>query len=155
MDFKQFTEKLTPYVNKAREYWNKAALFAEEQIQTTPLFIKTQEEYDELITQKRVIIVAYDDKNEVAKEIRLLSTIWITKAFMDNAKLRFIDLGEVSDFVNGLALTSPLDMRIRYEWVETYHINTLDAIKKWWQSPQYIPVSQPSEETTIDPLAGK
>ncbi len=155
MDFKQFTEKLTPYVNKAREYWNKAALFAEEQIQTTPLFIRTQEEYDELITQKRVIIVAYDDKNEVAKEIRLLSTIWITKAFMDNAKLRFIDLGEVSDFVNGLALTSPLDMRIRYEWAETYHINTLDAIKKWWQSPQYIPVSQSSEEATIDPLAGK
>jgi hypothetical protein len=34
---------------------------------------------------------------------------------MDNAKIRFIDLSEVSDFVNGLALTSPLDMRIRYE----------------------------------------
>lgn len=155
MDFKQFTEKLTPYVDKAREYWNKAALFAEEQIQTTPLFIRTQEEYDELITQKRVIIIAYDDKNEVAKEIRLLSTIWITKAFMDNAKLRFIDLGEVSDFVNGLTLTSPLDMRIRYEWIETYHIDTLDAIKKWWQSPQYTQVSQSNEEATIDPLAGK
>jgi hypothetical protein len=155
MDFKQFTEKLTPYVNKAREYWNKAALFAEEQIQTTPLFIHTQAEYDDLIAQKRVIILAYDDKNEVAKEIRLFSTIWMTKSFMDNAKIRFIDLSEVSDFVNTLSLTSPLDMRVRYEWQETYHINTLDAIKKWWQSPQYAPVSQPSEESSVDPLAGK
>jgi hypothetical protein len=46
-------------------------------------------------------------------------------------------------------------MRIRYEWAETYHINTLDAIKKWWQSPQYTPVSPSTETPSVDPLAGK
>lgn len=104
MDWKKINETITPYVNKAKEYGQKAAKFAEEQIQTTPLFIKTQEEYDALILEKRVIIIGYDETHDTAKEIRLLSTVWLTRAFMDTAKLRFIILDNTSDFSRNIGI---------------------------------------------------
>lgn len=104
MDWKKITEKMNPYVNKAKEYGQKAAKFAEEQIQTTPLFIKTQEEYDALIVEKRVIIIGYTDTQDIAKEIRLLSTVWLTRAFMDTAKLRFILLDDTVDFARNIGI---------------------------------------------------
>jgi len=66
------------------------------------LFIKTQEDYDNLILNKRVIILAYDDKNAVAKDIQLLSTIWLTRAFVDVAKCRFLSVNEFPDLANTL-----------------------------------------------------
>lgn len=152
------TQKMTPYLNKAKEYWEKAAKFAENQIQTTPLFIKTQAEYDTLIVEKRVIIIAYDDTQDSAKEIRLLSTIWLTKAFIDTAKLRFVNLSESTDFAKSIGMEWPIDMRVRFEWLEVFHYTTLDDIKKWWQSPLYKkeePVTESKTDVSIDPLAGK
>lgn len=102
MDWKKITDTMIPYVNKAKEYGQKAAKFAEEQIQTTPLFIKTQEEYESLLVEKRIIIIGYDESQDIAKEIRLLSTVWITRAFMDTAKLRFIILDESAEFARNI-----------------------------------------------------
>jgi hypothetical protein len=159
MNWNKFTDTLTPYVNKAKEYGQKAAKFAEDQIQTTPLFIKTQVEYEDLLTEKRAIIVAYDEnQDDIAKEIRLLSTIWLTRAFMDAAKLRFISIHESAELVQNIGIVGPLDMRIRFEWVEVLHFTDLIAIKKWWQSPYYkkdeTEVASKNEEP-VDPLAGK
>lgn len=121
MDWKNITDKLNPYIAKmdpylktAREYGKKAAEFAEDQIQTTPLFVRSQAEYDAIITDKRVILIAYDETNPVGQEIRLLSPVWLTRAFMDTARLRYISLTESRDLAMSLGLTSPLDMRVRF-----------------------------------------
>ncbi len=78
MNWQNITDKLNPYITKmdpylksVKEYGHKAAEFAEEQIQTTPLFIRSQADYDSLITEKRVVIIAYDETDPVAQEIRL------------------------------------------------------------------------------------
>lgn len=102
MDWNKFTEKMTPYMNKAKEFGKKAAEFAEDQIQMTPIFIKTQADYDNLITEKRIIIVAYDEANLVSSEVRLLSSVWITRAFMDNAKIKFVSFTESLEFARNL-----------------------------------------------------
>ncbi len=122
MDWKKVTDKINPYIakmnpylNKAKEYGKKAADFAETQIQMTPLFIKTQAEYDALLLDKRVVIIAYDDTDSLAQDIRLFSSIWLTRAFMDTARLRFISLHESVDLAQSLGLAIPLDMRVRYE----------------------------------------
>ena len=121
MNWQNITDKLNPYITKmdpylksAKEYGYKAAEFAEEQIQTTPLFIRSQADYDSLITEKRVVIIAYDETDPVAQEIRLLSAVWLTRAFMDTASLRYISLTESRDLVTNLGLTSPIDMRVRF-----------------------------------------
>jgi hypothetical protein len=57
MDWKKITDTVAPYIDKAKEYGQKAATFTEEQIQMTPLFIKTKDGYEELITKKRVVII--------------------------------------------------------------------------------------------------
>ena len=122
MNWKNITDKLNPYIAKmdpyldrAKKYGKKAAEFTEEQIQMTPLFIKTQAEYDAIITEKRVILIAYDETDPVAQEIRLLSPVWLIRAFMDTARLRFISIIESAELSNNLGLSSPLDMRVRYE----------------------------------------
>lgn len=160
MDWKKITDTMTPYVTKAKEYGKKAAKFAENQIQATPLFIKTRWEYDDLITEKRVIIVGYDEtRDDITKEIHLLSTVWLTRAFMDTAKLRFITLSESAEFASQIEMVGPLDMRVRFEWEETLHLTDIIEIKKWWQSPLYKKQDPeddtPKKETPVDPLAGK
>ncbi len=122
MNWKNITDKLNPYIAKmdpylktAREYGQKAAEFAEDQIQTTPLFIRSQAEYNALIAEKRVILIAYDETAPVAQEIRLLSPVWLTRAYMDTASLRYLSLIESRDLAANLGLTNPLDMRVRYE----------------------------------------
>lgn len=159
MNWNKITDTLTPYVNKAKEYGQKAAKFAENQIQTTPLFIKTQAEYEDILTEKRVILIAYDETQEdISKEIRLLSTIWLTRAFMDTAKLRFIALCESAEFAQNIGMVGPLDMRIRFEGAETAHFTDITAIKKWWQSPYYKKEDTEDtikNESPVDPLAGK
>lgn len=122
MNWKNITDKLNPYIIKmdpylktAREYGQKATEFAEDQVQATPLFIRSQAEYDALITEKRAIIIAYDETDIVAQEIRILSPVWLTRAFMDTTRLRYISLIESRDLASNLGLTSPLDMRVRFE----------------------------------------
>jgi hypothetical protein len=157
MDWNTMTQKMTPYLNKAKEYWEKVAKFAENQIQTTPLFIKTQAEYESIIVEKRVVIIAYVDTTDVAKEIRLLSTVWLTKAFMDTAKLRFINLTESADFAHGIDIEWPIEMHVRYEWSETFRFTNIADIKKWWQAPSYKKeeTEPTSKNEVVDPLAGK
>lgn len=150
MNWKKITDTMTPYLSKAKEYWLKAAEFAENQIQTTPLFIKTQADYDALIAEKRVIIIAYDDTNEVAKDVQLYSTIWMTRAFFDVAKCRFLSINEFPDLANDAWLSGPIDMQVRFEWVETQRMTTIESIKKWWNSPIYIKNSEQAASVTTD-----
>jgi hypothetical protein len=122
MDWKKLTDtmipyiaKMDPYLDKAKEYGKKATVFAEEQIQSTPLFIRSQAEYDAILAEKRVIVIAYDEADPIAQDIRILSPIWLTRAFMDTARLRYISTTESSDLIHNIGLNSPLDMRVRYE----------------------------------------
>ncbi len=98
MDWNKITETLNPYFNKAKEYGKKVVKFTENQIQTTPLFIKNQADYENLLVEKRVVIIAYDNTGDIAKEIQLLSSVWLTKAFMDTTKLRFISITDSLEF---------------------------------------------------------
>lgn len=158
MDWKKLTDTVTPYIAKmdpyidtAKQYGQKAAKFAEGQIQLTPLFIRNQTEYDTLIAEKRVIIIAYDATQNIAQDIRLLSSLWLTRAFMDTARLRFISLTESADLAHTLDLDSPIDMRVRYEWEETLHLTEIADIKQWWQIPNYKKI-EPKDPQPIDPL---
>lgn len=161
MNWQNITDKLNPYIAKmdpyldlAKKYGKKAAEFTEEQIQATPLFVRSQTEYDTLITEKRVVIIAYDETDPVAQEIRLLSPIWLTRAFMDTARLRYISLTESRDLAMSLGLTSPIDMRVRFAGEETVHLADISGIKSWWQNPVYTKI-EPKDQPIIDPLAGK
>lgn len=68
-----------------------------------------------LIAEKRIVLIAYDETDVVAQEIRLLSPVWLTRAFMDTARLRYISLIESHDLAANLGLTRPLDMRVIYQ----------------------------------------
>jgi hypothetical protein len=146
-----YMDKAKPYINTAKEYGQKAVVFAEDQLQTTPLFIKNQAEYDDLLIAKRTIILAYDEADVSAEQIRAYSPIWITRAFMDNATLRFISFSECHDLASSLGFTWPLDMRVRLDGTETLSLQTIGDIIAWWQSPIYKK-SETTWSIPMDPL---
>jgi hypothetical protein len=149
-----YIEKATPYINTAKQYGKKAVVFAEDQLQTTPLFVKNQAEYDDLLIAKRTIILAYDENHTSAEQIRTYSPVWITRAFMDNAILRFISLSECHDLANSLGFSWPTDMRVRLDGSETLSLQTIDDIIKWWQSPIYKK-SETAGSVPMDPLSNQ
>ncbi len=160
MDWKKLISPLTPYIDKlnpymgtVREYGQKAVEFVEDQLQSTPLFIKTQLEYDEIFATKRLILIAYDPTHLVAQDVRLLSSVWMTRAFMDNATLRFIDLIESAEFARNIWLIWPIDMRVRYMGDDSVHLTEIADIKTWWQSPIYQKQNQIISDAPVDPLA--
>ncbi len=160
MDWNKITNTLNPYLTKAKEFGKKAAEFTENQIQTTPIFIKTQAEYDALINEKRVILISYDETHAVANDIRLFSTMWITRAFVDNAKIKFISLTQSRDLVSNLWLVDSIDMRVFFEWNQIHQITEINKIKDWWKNPIYkmeesSVQSESTETAPIDPLSGK
>lgn len=158
MDWKKITDSVTPYINKAKEYGKKVAVFTENQIQTTPIFIKTQLEIDEVLMAKRAVILAYEDTGSIADEIRVLSSVWFMKAFVDVSKLRMINITEFPDLARTNNFVWPIDMRVQFEWEQTYRFNTIDDVKKWWKSPCYKKAEIKDEvknETPEDPLKGK
>lgn len=147
-----YIEKASPYINTAKEYSKKAVVFAEGQLQTTPLFIKNQAEYDDLLITKRTIILAYDETDTSAEKIRKYSPVWMTRAFMDNATLRFISLSECHDLASSLGLIGPLDMRVRLDGTETVSLQTIDAIIQWWKSPVYKNAEANVTVAPVDPI---
>jgi len=130
-------KKLDPYVDKAKDAGFKALDFTQKQLQNTPLVLKNQGELDTLRTSKRAILIAYDESDELAREVLLRSPVWSTWAWSDAAELRFVEVGSTPDIVRSLSITTPLDMRVWYIGQETFHATEIEDIKKWWKTRCY------------------
>ncbi len=180
MDWKSLTSKLDPYIEKMDPYLEKAkdagykALdFTQRQLQNTPIVLKNMEEYRLLLTSKRFILIAYDEKNPLSREIVLRSPVWSAQAWSDAAEIRFVEISKAPDIITHLGITNPVDMHIWYLGEETAHITDVESIKSWWKDRSYdgtvstsaniAPSKTPDVShtdsalpgDTIDPLAGK
>lgn len=107
-------EKATPYIKKAEELGVKTLDFTGEQLAKTPLFIKSEDEWNEHITQKRAIVVAYDESDKQVTEMLYLFPLWGTKAWMDAASLKFLSWKEASSLAKTLQITGPIEMRVYF-----------------------------------------
>jgi hypothetical protein len=104
MDFKSFKESVATqskiFALSAKNFGKKTLVFTGKQLSTTPLFIETNDEYDAFLTEKRSIVVAYDDKQEnIAEEMVLLMPLWSTQAFVDNATIRYMNEEKSKDVI--------------------------------------------------------
>ncbi len=68
--------KSLPYLEKVKVYGEKALDFTAKQVATTPLFLKTEEEYNILASAKRSIFLAYDESHLEIKNKALMFPIW-------------------------------------------------------------------------------
>ena len=132
-----YVEKITPYVEKSKEYWLKVLDFTQKQIQNTPIVLKTIAEYEAAVLSKRLILIWYDELNPLSQDILLRSPIWSTIAWSDNATIRFYTPQLASELARHLGLDTPVDMRIYFGSVETYHARDIEGIKNWWKERCY------------------
>lgn len=69
-------DKTKPLVDKARGYSSQAIDYIGKQVEQTPIFLKTEEEYNIHASSKRAIFVAFDGSSSDAESLRLLMPLW-------------------------------------------------------------------------------
>lgn len=153
MAFKTLLEKVKwinlqdhPIIHTAKWYGSSAVDFIWKQLTQTPIFIHTEEEYNILMSEKRAICIAYDNREPIRESIHLMLPIWSTQAWADTAVLRYIELSGHPDLAQQISIDGPLEMRISYMGEEQYRFNNIEDIQKWWKDRTYKnPEKQPTE----------
>ena len=146
------TEKSKPLIEKAKTYGTSAIAFAWKQVGQTPIFIKTEEEYNILMSEKRSICIAYDDTDPISQSIHIMMPLWATQAWTDTANLKYLEIHTYSDIARNLKINWPIEMRVSYMWQEQYIFNDLDSIRVWWKNRNYQ--KDKNINTTEDGSAG-
>ena len=154
-----YLEKITPYVDTAKEYSLKALDFTQKQLQNTPIVLKSITEYEVLVGMKRLILIGYDEKHPLAQELLIRAPLWSTLAWGDNATIRFYTPQGASELARHLHFDAPFDMRVYYGGNETFHAKDIEAIKAWWKDRCYdgldreksTPVESSASSSPIEP----
>ena len=102
MDFSKLKKTLSPYIEKGKQIGEKAIGFTVKQLAGTPIFLKSEEEYNIFSSAKRSIFVAFDKENPTTKNMLLWLPIWTTKAWTDMAEIRYLALDENPDLAKTL-----------------------------------------------------
>jgi len=64
--------------------------------------------------------------------------VWATQAWTDAAELKYIELSQNEDLARTLKVVGPIEMRVAYMGEEYARFHTIDEIKSWWKSRNYI-----------------
>lgn len=138
MDFNSIKQSLSDAFStaseKAKEFSEKTLEFAGDHLAKTPLFIDNSEEYSQVLSAKRAVILAFDETSNIEKDILVMLPIWQADSFIDSTTFRYMNK-EVSDILlteKGYKL--PIEMRVFFEGKETARFNDLESIKAWWKS---------------------
>lgn len=150
MDFELFKKKITEtsknVFEKTKTFGEKALQMAGDGIAKTPLFVRSEDEFNSYLEAKRTIFLAFDEKNEIAKELFLLLPVWQTNAFIDTTTFRYLNLEQSEILLNEKKFTLPIEMRIYFRWNETKRLNDFEEIKNWWKNREYEYLSNPQDE---------
>lgn len=154
MNLSELTAKINPFLAKAREAGKKALDFTGKQITSTPVFLKSESEYNEHVSAKRSILIAYDGTAPIRDEILLWLPVWTTNAWTDTAELKYISIDTDNGPAQTLGITGPLEMRVSYAWQEYLRLHDIAEIKNWWKNRCYhAPTPSTWAETPqTDPL---
>lgn len=159
MDFNDIKKTLSDTFNsaseKAKNAAGKALEFVEDKLQETPLFVRTQDEYNSLVKERRAIILAFDEKNEISKELMVLLPVWQTEAFIDSATFRYMNFESSAEIIKNENY-SPLEMRVYFEGQENFRFHSAEEIKNWWKAREYqrsVSTNISTLDTNLDPLS--
>jgi hypothetical protein len=151
-------QKLHPYLEKAKNAGYKAVDFTGKQLQNTPLMIKTHDDYIDLQTRKRAILIGYDGTHPQAREVLLRAPLWGTQAWSDAADLRYIDTSLLPQLAREMGFLSPVNMRVWYTGKETFFTDDLSLLLNWWNGRCYDGLDPKTEvvpQTPMDPLGNQ
>lgn len=138
MDFeklkKSFLDVTKNVTEKAKDFSDKAIAFTWDNLPNNFLFLQTEDEMNEIITQnKRAIFLAFDENDEkLEKELLILLPVWKYKAFIDSSALRYLNKERSEMLIRDKNFLYPIEMRIYYQWQEMRKFSNLEDIKKWW-----------------------
>ena len=135
---KVIAQKASPVVKKMKWYGSEAVAYVWKQIEQTPIFLRTEEEYNEFLIPKTSILVAYDSTHATSEDIRIMMPIWATQAWTDAAELKYIEISDNVDLAKTLKINWPIEMRVAYMGEEYGRFGDIDTIKAWWKSRNYI-----------------
>lgn len=153
MDLSSLKKNILPLWGKTKTLWKTAKVYGEKaldftqrQAQSTPIFLKTEEAYNIHTSAKRAVFIAYDEEKKVAQEVLLRSPVWVAKAWMDNAEIRYLSITQNPDLARTLGIVWSIEMRVSYEWYEYLRTNDIGTMKQWWENRRYQKEETPEEQ---------
>lgn len=164
MDFNSLKQKFADFTKtateKAKEVGDKALEFAGETLSKTPLFLHDNLEYKKILESKRAVIIAFDEKNEIEKEVMKMLPIWQSQAFIDTTAFRYLNQEKSDILIKEENYVLPLEMRVFFEGNETHRFHDIEAVKAWWKEEKRdyageknFSSSKNNAETNADPLS--
>lgn len=153
MDFSKITNNI---VNTSKKWKDsilqagkKTLQFTWGQLSSTSLFIDHEDAYNQMLEQKRVVFVAFDEDHDVMNEIILLMPVWASKAFTDISTVKYLNRETSGAVISAKGYQMPVEMRVYFQWQEVHRFNDMKAINEWWKHRDYGENLQnsPSEAT--------
>lgn len=95
MDFSKIKNSIIDtsrkWKQKVVQAGKKTLRFTGEQLASTGLFLADEETYDRVLQDKRVVLIAFDEDDDVASDVILLMPVWASKAFTDIVTLKYLN----------------------------------------------------------------
>lgn len=123
-------------ITQAQPYLEKATIFTEAQIRSTPVFTKSVSdgETDQKEIKKLIVMVTRKSDSDFSRLMLRLPQL-LTKAWQINATLRIVDLDSLGDFAVNHSIQSTPTMIVSYDGSEYHRYTGSQEIAKWWAEP--------------------
>ncbi len=101
MDWKKLREDAT---NKAREYADRAKKFSADTAHKSRATLKSDDEYQAFLSEKKAVLIAGSTTNETYELSVVRYPELVTKAWIESATLRYLDMASGTGFDKKLSI---------------------------------------------------
>lgn len=86
-----------------------------------------------ILENKKVVLLAFDEKNEIEKEVMLMLPIWQTQSWIDSSAFRYLNNEKSGTLITENNFSFPFEMRVYFQGLETARFTDIESAKNWWK----------------------
>lgn len=128
----KFGELTKTATEKAKELGDKALEFAGDNLAKTALYIQSEDEYEAILNHEKVVLLAYDDRTEIEKDVLKLLPIWQTKSLIESSNFRYLTHSASEILIAEKGYMFPIEMRVFVNKNEILKLSSLEEIRIFW-----------------------
>lgn len=145
------TEKVAPVFEKVKGYTKSVADFTGKQLRMAIITIKSIEEYEKLLSEKKVILIASSENSISYWQLALRYVLFLKDAWAMSAKLRFIDIVKNPEIAATLKIVEDPTLIVMYQWFEYKRFIGMEHILDWWRDGAFYDTPDKKTDSIVVP----
>lgn len=126
-------------IQKSQEAAEQAMHYGANAVSKTPLAIKTPEELDEALKNRKLAVIVGNEPTEGYRKLVALYPVLLTKVWVEGAQLRYCDSEKTPEIASRMHAAEYPSLSIFFEGVYIKTIAGEDAIKKYLDNMDFTP----------------